>query len=308
MKTECNFALIGTGAISNVHAGAISHILGASLVAVASRREEKAKEFANQFKVIAYTDHLKMLQRDDIDIVNICTPSGTHGDLAIDVLRSGKHVIIEKPMDVSLEKAEKIIQLATELGLKVAVVSQHRFDLSVIRVKKEIESGRLGRLILAEIAVNWYRNQDYYDSGQWRGTWNMDGGGALMIQSIHTIDLMQYLMGPVENVYAYTDKLAHERIEVEDVAVAVVRFKNGALGTINCTTAAYPGYSNRIELFGSKGSAVIDANHLTHLYLNELEENGVPINSAPSHNAVSVTGPPILRLLTVMPIVFNSKI
>lgn len=290
INREIGFAIIGTGFISNIHAEAISQIPKANLVAIASIDEGGVKKFANQYNVRPYLDHLEMLQREDIDIVCICTPSGLHGDIAMDALRYGKHVIIEKPMEISLEKADQIINFANEAGLKVAVVSQHRFDPSVIQVKSQIDSGRLGKLVMAEIAVNWYRTQDYYDNGQWRGTWKMDGGGVLMNQSIHTIDLMQYFMGPVESVYALVDTLAHERIEVEDVAAAVVRFKNGALGTISCTTAAYPGYSNRLELFGSNGSAVIDADQLTHLYFKDSENGGVPVNDAPRENDENPTG------------------
>lgn len=290
MKKEIGFAIIGTGVISHIHAKAISQIPCARLVAVAGIDERGVSRFASQHNIHAYSNHLEMLHRKDIDIINICTPSGLHGDLALDALRNGKHVIIEKPMDISLEKADQIIKLSKETGLKVTVVSQHRFDPSVMQVKNNIETGRLGRLVLAEVAVNWYRTQEYYDNGQWRGTWKMDGGGALMNQSIHTIDLMQYFMGPVESVYAQTDTLAHERIEVEDIAVAVVRFKNGALGTITCTTAAYPGYSNRIELFGSSGSAIIEADQLTHLFLKESEVHGMPINSAEKKDEKNVTG------------------
>lgn len=290
MNKEVRFAIIGTGVIAEVHAREIAAIPGARLVAVAGKSEERAKAFARRYGAVGYADYRDMLRRGDIDVVNICTPSGTHGDLAACALLSGKHVMIEKPMEITLEKADRILETAAASGLKVAVISQHRFDPSVIRVKREIDSGKLGALVMAEAAVNWYRTQGYYDSGQWRGTWQWDGGGVLMNQSIHTIDILQYLMGPVESVFALTGTMAHERIEVEDVAAAVIRFRNGAIGTLSCTTAAYPGYSNRLEIFGRSGSAVIEADVLTHLYRKESETEGLPVNEAVLPSSQTATG------------------
>jgi predicted dehydrogenase len=215
-----------------------------------------------------------MLKRDDIDIVSILTPSGMHADIAIDAARAGKHVIVEKPMDITLEKAHAMIHVCRDTGKKLTVISQRRFDPSTARVKEDIDNGKFGRMVLGQAAVNWYRSQAYYDSGDWRGTWAFDGGGALMNQSIHTIDLLQYFMGPVESVCAHTATLAHERIEVEDVAVATVKFRNGALGTIVGTTSAFPGLSTRLELFGTHGTAVIENDKLTHNYFRSEEEQG----------------------------------
>jgi predicted dehydrogenase len=274
MSDEFRFAIIGCGVISKTHQEQIARIEGARLVAVADVVEEKAKSLAERAGADWYTDYRKMLKRDDIDIVNIVTPSGLHAEIAIAAAQAGKHVIVEKPMDITIEKAHSMIQACRDAGVKLSVISQHRFDSSTVRVKKDIENGKLGEMILGQAAVNWYRSQEYYDSGDWRGTWALDGGGALMNQSIHTIDLLQYLMGPVESVYAHTALLSHERIEVEDVAVATVKFKNGALGTIVGTTSAYPGMSARLELFGTHGSAVIENDRLTHLYYRDQAEQG----------------------------------
>jgi predicted dehydrogenase len=167
-----------------------------------------------------------------------------------------------------------MIQECRQAGVKLSVISQHRFDPSTVRVKADLEAGHFGNMVLGQATVNWYRSQDYYDSGDWRGTWSLDGGGALMNQSIHTIDLLQYLMGPVESIYAHTATLAHKRIEVEDVAVASVKFKNGALGTITGTTSAYPGLSSRLEVFGTHGTAVIENDKLTNYYFRSAEEKG----------------------------------
>ena len=268
------FGMIGCGVISKAHISQILQIENARLVAVADEVSHKAEELGKEYEVDWYSDYRELLSRDDIDIVNIVTPSGMHADITIEAARAGKHVLVEKPMDVTLEKAQAMIQACKEANVKLSIISQHRFDPSTVRVYKDIQEGKLGDMILGQASVNWYRTQQYYDSGEWRGTWALDGGGALMNQSIHTIDLLQYLMGPVESVFAHTATLAHERIEVEDVAVATVTFKNGGLGTIVGTTSAYPGLSARLEVFGKKGTAVIDSDVLTHYYLQTDEQQG----------------------------------
>ncbi|CAK4836401.1 unnamed protein product [Aphanomyces euteiches] len=167
-------------------------------------------------------------------------------------------------MEIQMQRMDDMIAAFREADKKLSVISQHRFDAATIEVKRDIEEGKFGKMILCTAAVNWYRSQAYYDSGDWRGTWAMDGGGALMNQSIHTIDLLQHLAGPVESVHAQIATLGHERIEVEDVAVATIKFKSGALGTIVGTTCAYPGLSARVEIFAEKGTAVIDGDALTY--------------------------------------------
>lgn len=296
MNCEFRFAIIGCGVISQTHQEQIAAIDGASLVAVSDTNEEKARRMAEKTGADWYVDYREMLKREDIDIVNILTPSGMHAEMAIEAARAGKHVIVEKPMDITLEKAKMMIQECRQAGVKLAVISQHRFDPSTVRVKADVEAGKFGDMVLGQAAVNWYRTQGYYDSGDWRGTWDLDGGGALMNQSIHTIDLLQYLMGPVESIQAYTATLAHERIEVEDVAVASIRFKNGALGTITGTTSAYPGLSARLEVFGTHGTAVIDNDQLTHQYLRAADEQGAmygggeAVNLAAQESAVDGIG------------------
>lgn len=269
------FGVLGCGVIGERHAQEILALEDAKLVAVADSVPDRAKAFGDRFGVDWHDDFQALLRRDDVDIVNICTPSGMHADFTIAAADAKKHVIVEKPIDVTLAKADSMIDRCKEAGVKLCVISQHRFDPATVAVKTRIDKGDLGRTILAEAAVNWYRSQGYYDSAGWRGTWEWDGGGALMNQSIHTIDLLQYLMGPVESVQAHTGTLNHERIEVEDVAVAILRFQNGALGTIVGTTAAYPGYTARLELFGTEGSAVIDRDELTHLYVSQQKVDGV---------------------------------
>lgn len=284
------FGVIGCGVIGERHAQEILALEGAKLVAVADSVLDRAKTFGGRFGVDWHDDFQTLLRRDDIDVVNICTPSGIHADFTIAAADAKKHVIVEKPIDITLQKADNMIRCCKEAGVKLCVISQHRFDPATVVVKKRIDDGDLGRTILAEAAVNWYRSQGYYDSAGWRGTWEWDGGGALMNQSIHTIDLLQYLMGPIESVQAHMGTLNHERIEVEDVAVAILRFQNGALGTIVGTTAAYPGYTARLELFGTQGSAVIDRDELTHLYVSQQEVEGVQHRVAVENLALREVG------------------
>lgn len=274
MKNEFGIGIIGCGAISKAHREQVAAIEGANLVAVSDEIEERAKSVGESEGVDWYSDYREMLKREDIDVVAIVTPSGMHADMTIDAARAGKHVMVEKPMDITLEKAHAMIDACRAAGVKLSIISQHRFDASTVRVKNDIENGKFGEMLLGQAAVNWYRSQEYYDSGEWRGTWALDGGGALMNQSIHTIDLLQYMMGPVESVFANTATLSHQRIEVEDVAVATVKFKNGALGTIVGTTSAYPGLSARLEVFGSHGTAVIESDKLTQLYHRDKSEQG----------------------------------
>ena len=260
------FGIVGCGVIGPSHAAAIRGLPDAELVAVADDVPERADELARRYGVPAYRSLREMLDRDDLDVVNICTPSGLHGRHAIEAMRSGRHVIVEKPMDIRLEMTDEMLAVQREAGVKLAVISQRRFDPAAQKLHRLIADGALGRLVLANAHVFWWRSQQYYDGGAWRGTWDLDGGGVLMNQSIHSIDVLQWLMGPVRSVRAYADTLVH-RMETEDVAAAALRFANGALGTIAATTGAYPGVTTRIEIFGDRGSAIIQDDRLGYLHL-----------------------------------------
>jgi len=205
------------------------------------------------------------LERDRFDIIVIATPSGAHVDLAIEAARSGAHVLVEKPVDVSVAQAKRLLEVAEDVaqrGQVVSVVSQHRFDPASRVVKDAIEEGEFGRLTSAVASVAWWRTQDYYDSGDWRGTWDLDGGGALMNQGVHTVDLLLWMFGRPTHINAMTTLIAHDRIEVEDVAVATIRFESGALATLHATTAAFPGLTVRLQVHGTQGSAVVDDDQL----------------------------------------------
>jgi UDP-N-acetyl-2-amino-2-deoxyglucuronate dehydrogenase len=275
MTDTLRFGLLGCGVIGPTHAEAIASLPDAQLVAVADLNAETAQRLADRYHARPYTDYREMLAREQLDVVTICTPSGLHGEHACQVMRSGRHVIVEKPMEISLAAIDEMLRVQQEMGVKLAVISQHRFDPATLQVQQLVQEQAFGRLVLGNVIVPWWRSQKYYDSGEWRGTWQLDGGGVLMNQSIHSIDILQWLMGPVRSLFAYTDTLAH-RMETEDVAVAVLRFANGAVGTIAATTGAYPGVTTRIEIFGDKGSAIIenDSSSYLHLAREEQEEVG----------------------------------
>jgi UDP-N-acetyl-2-amino-2-deoxyglucuronate dehydrogenase len=266
MAKKLRFGIVGSGVIGLVHAEALASLPDAQLVSVVSTNPERAQKLASQYGATSYTQLQHMLDSEKVDVVIICTPSGTHGELACQVMRSGRHVIVEKPMEITREAIDEMLRVQQATGVKLAVVSQHRFAPASRQVHNLVEEKAFGRLVLGNAIVPWWRSQEYYDSGDWRGTWKLDGGGVLMNQAIHSIDLLQWLMGPVKSVFGYTDTLVH-RMETEDVAVAVLRFANGALGTIAATTGAYPGVTTRIEISGDKGSAVIENDSLSYIHL-----------------------------------------
>jgi len=260
------FGILGCGVIGPHHARAITGLESAELVAVADVVPELAEKLAGEYECSPYASLEKMLSGVDLDAVCICTPSGMHAEDAITALRAGKDVVIEKPVDVTLKAADRLLEVQRATGRKVAVVSQHRFDAATRAIHEAVMNGEFGRLTSGSAEVRWWRAQSYYDSGGWRGTWDLDGGGVLINQAIHSIDLLQWLIGPVVEVTAYTGLLAHERIEVEDTAVAILKFSGGALGNIVATTAAYPGLTARIAVHGDKGSAVIDDDELRYFH------------------------------------------
>lgn len=252
------FGIVGCGMIANFHAKAIEAIPGAKLVACQSRRLESAEKLANEHGGKAYDDLDQMLEDPNVNVVTICTPSGAHLEPAIRAANAGKHLIIEKPLEITLKRCDKIIESCRKNGVLLSTVFPSRFHRASLLLKQAIDKGRFGTLTLGDAYVKWFRTQEYYDSGQWRGTWNLDGGGALMNQAIHNVDLLTWLMGPVAEISAQTATLAHDRIEVEDVATASLKFANGALGVIEASTAAFPGMLKKTEIHGSDGSVVIE--------------------------------------------------
>lgn len=256
------FGIIGCGMIANFHARAIREVRGAKLVACYDAVPGAAERLAQSTGCQAYSNLDEMLANSAVTIVTIGTPSGAHMEPGVAAARAGKHVIVEKPLEITLKRCDKLIGECEKNGVKLSAIFPSRFHESSQEMRRAIDEQRFGKLTLGDAYVKWFRPQSYYDSGAWRGTWELDGGGALMNQAIHSVDLLAWFMGPVVEVSAFAGTLAHERIAVEDCAVATLRFANGALGTLEATTAAYPGYLKRIEIHGSQGSAVMEEEDL----------------------------------------------
>jgi UDP-N-acetyl-2-amino-2-deoxyglucuronate dehydrogenase len=254
-QTPIAFGLVGCGRVAPRHADSISEQKDARLAAVADVVVSRSRYFAEKYHADAYTRYSDLLAREDIDIINICTPSGLHAQMAIEAMRAGKHVICEKPMALSLEDADRMIDTSKQTGQRLCVVLQNRYNPPMQDLYQLVRSGKLGRLLLGNATVRWYRPQEYYND-EWHGTLHMDGG-ALMNQSIHHIDALQWLMGDIESVFAYTGTLAHQ-MEAEDVGVAVIRFSSGALATIEGSTVTYPeNLEGSVTLFGTRGSVKV---------------------------------------------------
>lgn len=255
--------IIGLGAISDFHAEAAKAIGPGTLVACCSRDIEKARAFAEKHGCAAYGSVEEFLRHPGLDIVSITTSAGHHMEPALEAIAAGKHLIIEKPIEVSRERCDRIVEAAEKRGVKVAGVFQSRFNEAARVIKETVDAGRFGRLSLGDAYVKWFRSQEYFDNTPGRGSWSYDGGGALMNQGIHAVDLLQWFMGPVESVSAHVSTIGHRDVEVEDNAVAALRFKNGAFGVIEASTAVYPGFLKKIELSGTAGSAVLEESQLT---------------------------------------------
>lgn len=262
--SDVGFGIIGCGNIAPIHADSIAEVDGARLIAVADVVEENAREFGKKYDVEAYGDIPSLLERDDILAVSICVPSGLRAEVAEQCAASGKHILAEKPLEVTTEKIDRIIAAVDKAGVKLGCVFQNRFADGPAYVRQALDEGRFGKLVMGDAYIKWYRSQEYYDSGAWRGTWKLDGGGCLMNQGIHQIDLLTWFMGPVKRVQARTDLVAHTGIEVEDVAVALLEFENGAFGVIEGSTAIWPGHPARVEVHGTEGSVVLEDGELHH--------------------------------------------
>jgi len=262
MKT-IGFGIIGCGMIASWHIRAIKEnaASGAALVGVADSNAEAAKKLAAETGVKAFSGAEELISCPDIDAVCICTPSGTHAGLAVAAARAGKHIVVEKPMVLTVADGEKLIAACDKSKVKTEIISQLRTSENVQAVKRAAEGGRLGKLVYGSADMKFYRSQEYYDKGGWRGTKAMDGGGALMNQGIHGLDLLQYIVGGVKSVYAKAKTLAR-KIEVEDTLSAVLEFENGALGHVSATTSVYPGFARRIEISGERGSIVLEENEI----------------------------------------------
>ena len=255
--------IIGCGAISSMHIGAYLDCPRTQIRAVASRSESSARRAGERLGVPWYTEYQTMLDRGDIDLVSICTPSGLHMEPALYAAERGIHVIVEKPIEITTERIDHMIAACDRHHVVLSCIFNNRFSDAHGFLKQAVQAGRFGKLININVSVRWYRKPEYYSASPWHGTLALDGGGALMNQGIHYVDLMQWLAGPVDSVFAYTGTLLHRSIEAEDTAVACLRFNSGALGTLIGTTSSYPGYPAELQLTGERGSAIITDGAIT---------------------------------------------
>ena len=286
IEKEFGFGIVGAGTISDVHAKAIQHIPNARLYGVYSITPQKAAAFAQRNHCTAYATLEEMISRPEIDIVCICTPSGLHLEPAAKCIEAGKHCLIEKPLEVTLEKCDRIIEAADKAGVKIGVIFPSRFYEASRQLKEALNGKRFGDLVLGDAYVKWYRSEAYYQSSAWRGTWELDGGGALMNQGIHSVDLLQWYMGPVASVHSVAANVRHKGIEVEDTIVSTLKFANGALGTLECSTAVFPGTLKRIEIMGTTGTAILEESKLIKWEFEEAQPDDEMIRQAMAGDGV----------------------
>ncbi|HEV8607195.1 MAG TPA: Gfo/Idh/MocA family oxidoreductase [Tepidisphaeraceae bacterium] len=259
MSKHWRCAVIGTGVVGEWHVKVTSQLPNTSLIAVCdidSARAKKALARYNLPNIPIYTDQAEMLRKEQLDILHICTPSGDHMNPAIMAMEAGKNVITEKPMEIQLDRIDRMHEVAKKNNVRLAGIFQNRWNPANRAIHDALAQGRFGRIAWAGCFTPWYRPDQYYRDGGWRGTWKLDGGGAIMNQSVHAIDLLQWIVGPVKQVSAYASSRIHAEIEVEDTMSCSLEFANGGYGTIMGTTAMFPGQPARIEVGGENGTAV----------------------------------------------------
>jgi UDP-N-acetyl-2-amino-2-deoxyglucuronate dehydrogenase len=270
--------LIGAGNISDTHARAALAIPGVTIAAVYGENGLKAANLAARYGATAYSDLESFLTHRPMDMVAIGSPSGLHGHQATAAMHHGLHVLVEKPLDTTTDRIDALIAAADSARVKAGVFFQDRLKPAMRELKAAIDNGRIGAPVMACGRVKWYRPPEYYSESRWRGTWALDGGGALMNQGIHTVDLLLWLLGPIVSVRGSTATRAH-RIEVEDTAVAILGFKNGALGVIEAATSIYPGYPRRVEVTGTEGTIVVEDDRIVR---EDLRRSLIESSSGPA--------------------------
>ncbi len=253
--------------IASFHAAAIRSLDDACLIGAADNSSARAQNFAAQHSIKAYDSYEQMLADEKIDVVCICTPSSFHADNAIAALNAGKFVVLEKPMAITVEDTQRIIEACEKNRRMLTVISQLRFSPDILRVKRLLEENTFGKIVLCDLSMKYWRDPEYFASSPWKGTLKFDGGGALMNQGIHGVDLILYIAGNAKLLYAKKQTVFHN-VEVEDVAVATLEFANGALGTIHASTCTYPGFERKIEILGTTGCAIVRENRLEKLVVN----------------------------------------
>lgn len=280
------FGIIGCGMISNIHAKAIQSLEEAELVGVADCDPDRAKAFAKNYEIAAYSDADALLSDPNIDVVCICTPSGFHAEGALNALKRGKHVVLEKPMTLTTESAKMLVEACRENSCLLTVISQNRLAPDVKYVKELYDQKAFGTVSLVSLYMKYWRDPEYYSSSNWKGTKRFDGGGALMNQGIHGIDLLQYIAGEAKLIKGKVKTCFHD-IEVEDTAAAILEFPDGALGIVEGSTCAYPGFQRRIEILGDSGYVILEENSIRELVVDKK-----PIEVKKTTNDASISSDP----------------
>lgn len=285
MTKKLNFTIYGCGMISDVHAAAAESLEKAELMGCADINSARAHAFAEKHGIRAYETLEDMLSDAEVDVVCICTPNGTHAELAIKVLRAGKNVILEKPMAINTKECDEIIAEAEKSEGKIMVISQMRTAPDIIKARELVQSGALGKIILCDLHMKYYRDPSYYKDS-WHGTLKMDGGGALINQGIHGVDIIQYIVGPVANTKSFVKTQIHD-IQAEDTVVSAIEFENGAIGIIEATTSVNPGYDREIKIHGSRGTIEICQTCIERLVIDGVEQETKKFVSRGDGNSAS---------------------
>lgn len=287
MKKKIGIGIIGTGAVAEHHIKSVRELDDCELIGLASSTQERARMMAEKWGVRTYADYRNLLANNDIRAVIICTHSGNHLEPVVAAAAAGKHILVEKPLEVSLERADQMIEACRKAEVKFGCVFQNRFSPDFQLLQQAVAEGALGKLTLGNAYIKWYRSPEYYSSSSWKGTLAGDGGAALINQGIHTIDLLLAIMGEVESVFGKVRTVSHQ-IEGEDLGVGLVSFKNGALGTVEGSTAIVPGYPERLEIFGTRGSVILEGGKILAWDVPDMER---PKPAAPEEKASGAADP-----------------
>lgn len=279
-----NFAIIGTGSIAGLHITAIGDIEDIEIVALCSSSPDRAAAAEEKYGITTYSDIETLFDNEEVDAIIICTASGHHLEPCLAAASRGIHVLSEKPLEVTMDRAQQMVDACAQNNVKLGGIFQSRFNPAYLKIKKAVEEGLLGKLLLGNAYIKWYRPEDYYSSSPWRGTLDGDGGAALINQGIHTIDLLQNVMGPIRSVTGKVKTSVH-KIEGEDLGVALIEFESGAMGVVEGSTALYPGYPERLEVYGEKGSVVMEGGKIKAWNLMEAEAEELETANEPGSGA-----------------------
>ncbi len=293
-KQKLGWGIIGCGGISGAHCHAVAESDRAEIVAVCDIKRDRAEKRSEEFGGDVYEDYNELLAREDVDCVSICVPSGLHAQVGIAAAKAKKHILTEKPLDITLPACDAFIQAAEENGVVLSCVFQNRYKQSTRLIKQLLEEGKLGQLLMADLSMKWWRAQSYYDD-EWHGTWALDGGGAIMNQCCHYVDLLQYFVGPFKTVRGRFATMAH-KMEADDVTYAWLERAEGGWASIIATTAAYPGYSSRIELHGTEGSIIWENGNLIACDLKSGEKIDLEAEQKEAGDTSGATDPMAISL------------